>query len=165
MRPSDSSGRTAVDPPDTLRRRPIVPACIWRAMGYVTLSIDLLTDGEARGTRRRGAGKHRTLLRAIPNGPSSARIPGTSCAAWISSSPSTLSIPGTSAASASSLGGHTALFAGAFDPRIAATISIGGVLDWHRPTESWARSKGKYVYIKKVSPLHRRSPKARAGGF
>jgi hypothetical protein len=51
-----------------------------------------------------------------------------------------------------SLGGHTAVFAGAFEPRLAATISVGGVLDWHRPTETWARSKGKYVYIKKFRP-------------
>lgn len=51
-----------------------------------------------------------------------------------------------------SLGGHTAVFAGAFEPRIAVTVSIGGVLDWHRPTETWARSKGAYVYIKKFRP-------------
>ena len=51
-----------------------------------------------------------------------------------------------------SLGGHTAVFAGAFEPRIAATVSIGGVLDWHRPTEHWSRKKGKYIYIKKFRP-------------
>jgi hypothetical protein len=51
-----------------------------------------------------------------------------------------------------SLGGHTAVFAGAFEPRIAATISIGGVLDWHRPGEHWARATGRYVYIRKFRP-------------
>ena len=44
------------------------------------------------------------------------------------------------------------MFAGAFEPRLAATISVGGVLDWHRPTESWARGQGKYIYIKKFRP-------------
>ena len=38
-----------------------------------------------------------------------------------------------------SLGGHTALFAAAFEPRLTATISNGGVLDWHRRSESWSR--------------------------
>jgi dienelactone hydrolase len=51
-----------------------------------------------------------------------------------------------------SLGGHTSVFAGAFEPRIAATISIGGVLDWHRPTDTWARNKGTYSYIGKFRP-------------
>ncbi len=31
-------------------------------------------------------------------------------------------------------GAHTALFAAAFDERITATVSNGAVLDWHRPT-------------------------------
>lgn len=38
-----------------------------------------------------------------------------------------------------SLGGHTALFAAAFEPRITATISNGGVLDWTRHSPAWAR--------------------------
>ncbi len=51
-----------------------------------------------------------------------------------------------------SLGGHTSVFAGAFEPRIAATISVGGVLDWHRPGAHWSRDKGTYIYIKKFRP-------------
>lgn len=69
-----------------------------------------------------------------------------------------------------SLGGHTALFAGAFESRLAATISDGGVLDWHRKATHWGRSfkvgnsaalikkmgydpkTGPYVYIKKFRP-------------
>ena len=79
-----------------------------------------------------------------------------------------------------SLGGHSALFAGAFDPRIAATISNGGVLDWHRKVDAWSRkpddwkpwvqgdpersnpelerrfgfktNSGPYIYIKKFRP-------------
>lgn len=51
-----------------------------------------------------------------------------------------------------SLGGHSSLFAGAFEPRIAATVCIGGVLDWHRGTEHWSRLNGRYIYIKKYRP-------------
>jgi len=80
-----------------------------------------------------------------------------------------------------SLGGHTSLFADAFDPRIAAVISNGGVLDWHRKVDAWSRqpadgwqpwregdrertnpelerrfgfktNSGPYIYIKKFRP-------------
>jgi hypothetical protein len=34
-----------------------------------------------------------------------------------------------------SLGGQTVLFAAAFEPRITATVTNGGVLDWHRKTK------------------------------
>lgn len=69
-----------------------------------------------------------------------------------------------------SLGGHSSVFAAAFDPRIGATVSIGGVLDWHRRSNAWARpddmknspelerrfgfkpDSGPYIYIKKFRP-------------
>lgn len=80
-----------------------------------------------------------------------------------------------------SLGGHSALFAGAFDQRIAATVSNGGVLHWHRHVNAWSRrpvswqpwkkgvdaptsskrledrfgfktNSGPYIYIKKFRP-------------
>ncbi len=41
-----------------------------------------------------------------------------------------------------SWGGHVTLFAAAFDERIAAAVPNGGVLDWHRPTYP-AGYKGK----------------------
>lgn len=69
-----------------------------------------------------------------------------------------------------SLGGHCTLFAAAFDERIGAAIPNGGVLDWHLPTNSWARPddmtptpelirrlgynphSGPYIYIRKFRP-------------
>lgn len=105
--------------------------------GFVTLSLDLINDGERIKGERKGdsrwfyrkhpewsiVGKNtwdvmrsvdflRTLDFVAPD-----RI---GCTGW-------------------SLGGHSALFAAAFDPRLAATISNGGVLDWHRPAVHWSR--------------------------
>ncbi len=144
------SGRTAVDPPDTSEGGRSYGLHLARH-GYVTLSIDLLTDGE----------RVEPGAEVLETKPFYARHPE-----WSIVGKNTWDImrsvdflqsldfvdPRHIGCVGLSLGGHTALFAGAFDPRIAATISIGGVLDWHRPTESWARSKGKYVYIKKFRP-------------
>lgn len=43
-----------------------------------------------------------------------------------------------------SLGGHTAIFAAAFDERITATVSNGGVLDWWRDTPAWSRKPASW---------------------
>jgi dienelactone hydrolase len=51
-----------------------------------------------------------------------------------------------------SLGGHSALFAAAFDPRITATISNGGVLDWHRTTDAWSRKPSSWTPWKTGDP-------------
>lgn len=58
-----------------------------------------------------------------------------------------------------SLGGHTSLFAGAFDSRIAAVVSNGGQLSWVRDTDHWSRppdpsgrSVRSYTYIKGFRP-------------
>lgn len=49
-----------------------------------------------------------------------------------------------------SLGGHSALFAAAFEPRITATISNGGVLDWHRKASHWSRKPSSWTPWKKA---------------
>lgn len=82
-----------------------------------------------------------------------------------------------------SMGGHYALFAAAFEPRITAAVPNGGVLDWYRHASSWSRvprdnnwrpweegvdaptnslklekrfgfktNSGPYIYIKKFRP-------------
>lgn len=173
------SGRRPVDPP----RDPQVGADYGRTLaqhGFVTLSIDLLTDGERIDDNHRVmdtrpfylehpewsiVGKNTwDIMRSVdflqtldfvdPD-----RI---GCTGW-------------------SLGGHTAIFAAAFDQRIVATVSNGGVLDWTRHADAWSRkpeswtpwrrgidpptssprleerfgfktNSGPYIYIKKFRP-------------
>jgi dienelactone hydrolase len=97
----------------------------------VTLSIDLLTDGE-----RVEPGEE-----VMQSRPFYARHPEWSIVGkntWdIMRSVDFLQtldfvVPAQIGCIGLSLGGHTAVFAGAFEPRLAATISVGGVLDWHR---------------------------------
>jgi dienelactone hydrolase len=144
------SGRTPVDPPDTSEGGRSYGLYLARH-GYVTLSIDLLGDGE-----RVEPGEE-----VLQSRPFYARHPEWSIVGkntWdIMRSVDFLETtdfvdPNHIGCIGLSLGGHTAVFAGAFEPRIAATVSIGGVLDWHRPGEHWSRGKGRYIYIKKFRP-------------
>lgn len=144
------SGRTPGVPPDTTEGGRSYGLHLAR-YGYVTLSIDLLTDGERiePGTK------------VLDSRPFYERHPE-----WSIVGKNTWDImrgvdflqtldfvdPQHIGCVGLSLGGHTAVFAGAFEPRIAATISVGGVLDWHRPGEHWSRSRGTYIYIKKFRP-------------
>lgn len=144
------SGRTRDEIPDTTEGGRSYGLDLAR-YGYVTLSIDMLADGE-----RIEAGEkvHQTR-------PFYARHPEWSIVGkniWdIQRSVDFLQtldfVDGRNIGiTGLSLGGHMSVFAAAFEPRIGATISVGGVYDWHRPTESWARSKGAYIYIKKFRP-------------
>ena len=144
------SGATPSAPPDSSEGGRSYGLHLAR-YGYVTLSIDLLADGE-----RIEPGEEVMQTR-----PFYARHPEWSIVGkntWdIQRSVDFLQtldfvLPTQIGCIGLSLGGHTAVFAGAFEPRLAATISVGGVLDWHRPTESWARGAGKYIYIKKFRP-------------
>lgn len=144
------SGRTANVAPDTTEGGRSYGLHLARA-GYVTLSIDLLCDGE------------RVLSGVQVNNsrPFYQKHPG-----WSMVGKNTWDIQrGVDLLQTLdyvdarqigciglSLGGHTSVFAGAFEPRLAASVSIGGVLDWHRPTDSWAREKGNYSYIKNFRP-------------
>lgn len=138
--------------------------------GYVTLSIDFLTDGErirpgeklmdtrgfyARHPEWSMVGKNIwDIRRSVDFLQSLDFVDGTQigCTGW-------------------SLGGHMTVFAAAFEPRITVSISNGGVLDWHRATSNaWARpddmtnsaelirrlgynpNSGPYIYIKKFRP-------------
>lgn len=144
------SGRTATEAPDSSEGGRSYGLHLAR-YGYITLSIDLLTDGE-----RVEPGQV-----VLETKPFYQRHPEWSIVGkntWdIRRSVDFLETLDFVDAKhigcvGLSLGGHTAVFAGAFEPRIAATISVGGVLDWHRPTDSWARKQGRYVYIKKFGP-------------
>lgn len=144
------SGRTADESPDTSEGGRSYGLYLARH-GYVTLSIDLLCDGERRFEGKKVndsrpfyeihpgwsiVGKNTwDIQRSVDFLQSLDQVDGNN-----------IGVVGLS------LGGHTALFAGAFEPRIGATISIGGVLDWHRPGEHWSREKGTYIYIKKFRP-------------
>ncbi len=144
------SGRTPDEAPDTTEGGRSYGLHLARH-GFVTLSIDLLTDGE-----RIEPGQVVLETRPFYERHPEWSIVGKNT--WdISRSVDFLQSldfvdPLHIGCVGLSLGGHTAVFAGAFEPRMAATICIGGVLDWHRPGEHWARSQGRYVYIKKFRP-------------
>ena len=144
------SGRTASSPPDDSAGGRSYGLHLARH-GYVTLSIDLLTDGE-RVEPGEEVGQTRPFYQRHPEW----SIVGKNT--WdIRRSVDFLETLDFVDAKhigcvGLSLGGHTAVFAAAFEPRIAATVSVGGVLDWHRPTDAWSRGKGKYIYIKKFRP-------------
>jgi len=144
------SGRTPVDPPDTSEGGRSYGLYLARH-GYVTLSIDLLTDGE-----RIEPGEAVLQTRPFYERHPEWSIVGKN--SWdIMRSIDFLETldfvdPNHIGCIGLSLGGQTVVFASAFEARLAATVSIGGVLDWHRGTETWSRSKGRYIFIKKYRP-------------
>lgn len=175
------SGRRPIDPP----RDPQVGADYGLTLaehGFITLSIDLLTDGERIDPQHRVmdtrpfyerhpewsiVGKNTwDIMRSVDFLQTLAFVDHQQigCTGW-------------------SLGGHTAIFAAAFDRRITATVSNGGVLDWWRTSDAWSRvprdnnwrpwekgvdpptsskrleerfgfktNSGPYIYIKKFRP-------------
>lgn len=173
------SGRRPIDPP----RNPDVGADYGRTLarhGFITLSIDLLTDGERIDPNHR----------VMDTRPFYLKHPEWSIVGkntWdIMRSVDFLQTldfvdPQQIGCTGWSLGGHTALFAAAFDQRITATVSNGGVLDWWRHVDAWSRqpstwtpwrkgidpptsskrleerfgfktNSGPYIYIKKFRP-------------
>jgi dienelactone hydrolase len=141
------SGRRPVDPP----RDPQVGAAYGLTLakhGFVTLSIDLLTDGERIDPNHRVmdtrpfylkhpewsiVGKNTSdIMRSVDFLQTLDFVDHDQigCTGW-------------------SLGGHTAIFAAAFDPRITATVSNGGVLDWYRHADAWSRKPKSWTPWKK----------------
>ncbi|QDT93985.1 dienelactone hydrolase family protein [Gimesia algae] len=132
--------------------------------GFVTLSIDLLTDGERikpgeRVMDTRGfylkhpewsiVGKNTwDIMRSVDFLQTLDFVDGKQIGAigW-------------------SLGGHTALFAAAFEPRITATISNGGVLDWHRHVTAWSRKASSWQPWKEGDPPSKSETLKRRFGF
>lgn len=162
------AGRRPVDPPSDPELGRAYGLTLAQH-GYVTLSIDLLTDGEriepgAKIMDTRGfylrhpewsiVGKNTwDIMRSVDFLQTLDFVDGSQIGSfgW-------------------SLGGQTVLFAAAFEPRLVATITNGGVLDWHRKTNSWGRpddlqnspeierrfgfkpNSGPYIFIKKFRP-------------
>jgi dienelactone hydrolase len=144
------SGRRPEDPP----RDPHVGAAYGRDLarhGFVTLSIDLLSDGERIEPGRRVMDT-RVFYQKHPEW----SIVGKNIWDVMRSvdfletldfvRPDQIGVIGWS------LGGHSALFAAAFEPRIAATISNGGVLDWHRHTDHWSRRPDSWIPWREGDP-------------
>jgi len=136
--------------------------------GHVVLCIDLLTDGERIET---GLGPYdsRAFYQRHPR--------------WSMVGKNTWDIqraidylvnrpevdPKRIACVGHSLGGHSSLFAAAFDPRVAVCVANGGVLGWMRQTDHWSRpggitapptpgektekgGVGRYTYIRNAAP-------------
>ncbi|MGE0756257.1 MAG: dienelactone hydrolase family protein [Pirellulaceae bacterium] len=172
------SGRRPIDPP----RDPQVGAAYGRDLarhGFVTLSIDLLTDGERIEPGRRIMDT-RVFYARHPDW----SIVGKNIWDVMRSVDFLQTLDTVTAdqigAIGWSLGGHSALFAAAFEPRITAVVSNGGVLDWHRHVDAWSRlpdswtpwqegdpptnnptlerrfgfktNSGPYIYIKRFRP-------------
>lgn len=150
--------------------------------GFVTLSIDALTDGERIEPKRRVMDTRGFYLKHPEWSIVGKMI--WDCMRSVDFlqtldfvTPDQIGVTGLS------LGGHYALFAAAFEPRITAAVPNGGVLDWHRHTSSWSRvpsgdnwrpweegvdkptssaklekrfgfktNSGPYIYIKKFRP-------------
>jgi dienelactone hydrolase len=144
------SGRRLIDPPtgpESGRGNGLLLA----QHGYVTLCIDLLTDGERIKPGQRVmdtrdfylrhpewsmVGKNTwDIMRSVDFLQTLEFVDGKQigCTGW-------------------SLGGHTSIFAAAFEPRITATVSNGGVLDWHRHSEAWSRKPASWTPWKQGDP-------------
>lgn len=137
------------DPPETSRAYGLELA----RWGYITLSIDLMCDGEriplemTRYDTARFYEKHPEWSAVGKN-------------IWDVQRSidflETLDFVDTSkiGCAGHSLGGHSSLFAAAFDHRIAAVCSNGGALAWQLPADHWSRPMGggrgpvsSYVYL------------------
>ena len=150
--------------------------------GFVTLSIDALTDGERIEPKRRVMDTRGFYLKHPEWSIVGKMI--WDCMRSVDFlqtldfvAPDQIGVTGLS------MGGHYALFAAAFEPRIAAAVPNGGVLNWHRHTTHWSRqptnnnwrpwkqgvdkptnsprlekrfgfktNSGPYIYIKKFRP-------------
>lgn len=106
--------------------------------GFVTLSIDVITDGERIEPKRRVMDT-RVFYKKHPEWSVIGKtiwdcMRGVDFLQTIDFvDPKQVGVTGLS------LGGHMAIFVAAFEPRITATVANGGVLDMHRHTDAFSR--------------------------
>lgn len=144
------SGRRPIDPP----RDSQVGCDYGRTLaqhGFVTLSIDLLTDGE------RIEPDHRVMdTRGFYLKHPEWSIVGKTIWDVMRSVDflQTLDVVDHNQIGITgwSMGGHFSIFAAAFEPRITATVSNGGVLDWYRHSAAWSRKPDSWTPWKKGDP-------------
>ena len=106
--------------------------------GFVTLSIDVITDGERIEPKRRVMDT-RVFYKKHPKW----SVIGKTiwdCSRGVDFL-QTLDVVDHDQIGVTglSLGGHVAIFVAAFEPRITATVANGGVLDMHRHTDAFSR--------------------------
>ncbi len=144
------------------RNEPLEPKWMSRAYGlelakrgHVVLCIDLLTDGE-RVSPGLGPYDSRAFYQKHPAWSMVGKNTwdATRAIDYLLTRPEV--DPKQIACLGHSLGGHSSLFAAAFDPRISVTMANGGVLGWMRPQDHWARAGG-------YEPLAPAGEKAKAG--
>jgi|GEM_PF-513912 len=106
--------------------------------GFITLSIDLLADGERIEPGQRSNDTRQFYKQRYPDIMADSAWSIIGKAVWdvMRSVDCLESLPYVNAKGIGctgwSYGGHVTLFAAAFDQRIAAAVPNGGVLDWHR---------------------------------
>lgn len=150
--------------------------------GFVTLSIDALTDGERIEPKRRVMDTRGFYLKH-PDWSIVGKMIWDCMRSVDFLQTLDFVMPDQIGVTGLSMGGHYALFAAAFEPRITAAVPNGGVLNWHRHTSAWSRiprgknwrpweegidkptssaklekrfgfktNSGPYIYIKKFRP-------------
>jgi hypothetical protein len=115
-------------------------ALLLAKQGFVTLSIDLLADGDRIEPGQRSNDTRQFYKQRFPDPLADDAWSIIGKAIWdvMRSVDYLESLPYVNphgiGCTGWSYGGHVALFAAAFDQRLAATVPNGGVLDWDRPT-------------------------------
>lgn len=140
------------DPPATSRAYGLELA----RWGYVTLSIDLICDGE-RIPEGYGRYDTRWFYEERPGWSAVGKNTWDTMRAVDYLCTLDFVDPGRIGCIGHSLGGHSTLFAAAFDGRIACAVSNGGQLSWVRQEDHWSRPPDDrpvlaYIYIPRFRP-------------
>lgn len=167
------AGAAPGDPPDTPEATRAYGLELARR-GYVTLSIDLLCDGE-RVPAGYAPYDSQEFYKRHPQW----SMVGKNLWDVMRSVDFLLTLhyvdPRRIGCIGHSLGGHTSLFAAAFDRRISAAVCNGGMLSWDKRSDHWARPPdfaerdsghaARYVYLPRFRPYIEDKGKPIPAGF